>query len=282
MTATLIAGVDRRTDLRRAAVAARRRRPGRLAVAVPARRHSGGRPRHRRLALADRAARGRVVADRRRSARRWSRRLADDSAASATRDDARVRCASGRTWLLAVVYFTIPGDALRHRLLAAADVEDRVRRPAISRVGLLERDSVCRRARSRWSIVGRHSDRTGERRWHVFVRGAGQRRGRCAEHVGVDGIAWTDRRRCRSRCSAWRRCSVRSGRSPLRSLRGVGAAAAIALINSVGNTGGFVGPYLLGAINDATHSFALGLSRLRRCWRSARRWCLALTEGTDT
>jgi ACS family tartrate transporter-like MFS transporter len=40
---------------------------------------------------------------------------------------------------------------------------------------------------------------------------------------------------------------------------GVGAAASIALVNSVGNTGGFVGPYLLGAINDATHSFAPGL-----------------------
>jgi len=42
-------------------------------------------------------------------------------------------------------------------------------------------------------------------------------------------------------------------------VRGVGAAASIALINSVGNTGGFVGPYLLGAINDVTHSFAIGL-----------------------
>ena len=42
-------------------------------------------------------------------------------------------------------------------------------------------------------------------------------------------------------------------------MSGPGAAASIALINSVGNTGGFVGPYLLGAINDATHSFALGL-----------------------
>ena len=40
---------------------------------------------------------------------------------------------------------------------------------------------------------------------------------------------------------------------------GVGAAASIALVNAVGNTGGFVGPYLLGAINDATHSFALGV-----------------------
>ena len=40
---------------------------------------------------------------------------------------------------------------------------------------------------------------------------------------------------------------------------GVGAAAGIALINSIGNTGGFVGPYLVGYIRDATHSFAWGL-----------------------
>src|SRR5207249_2202436 len=44
-----------------------------------------------------------------------------------------------------------------------------------------------------------------------------------------------------------------------RAARGIGAAAAIALINSVGNTGGFVGPYLLGAISSATQSFAAGL-----------------------
>jgi ACS family tartrate transporter-like MFS transporter len=42
-------------------------------------------------------------------------------------------------------------------------------------------------------------------------------------------------------------------------LSGTSAAASIAVINSVGNTGGFVGPYLLGAINDSTHSFAVGL-----------------------
>jgi MFS transporter, ACS family, tartrate transporter len=39
----------------------------------------------------------------------------------------------------------------------------------------------------------------------------------------------------------------------------VGAAAGIALINSVGNIGGFVGPYLLGYLSDRTHSFTSGL-----------------------
>src|SRR5205823_12894460 len=38
-----------------------------------------------------------------------------------------------------------------------------------------------------------------------------------------------------------------------------GAAVGIALINSVGNIGGFVGPYVFGWIQDATHSFASGL-----------------------
>jgi ACS family tartrate transporter-like MFS transporter len=44
------------------------------------------------------------------------------------------------------------------------------------------------------------------------------------------------------------------------SMRGVSAAAAIALVNSIGNTGGFVGPYLLGVVNDATHGFGAGLA----------------------
>ena len=42
-------------------------------------------------------------------------------------------------------------------------------------------------------------------------------------------------------------------------LSGIGAAAGIALINSVGNIGGFVGPNIIGYIRETTHSFAAGL-----------------------
>jgi ACS family tartrate transporter-like MFS transporter len=38
-----------------------------------------------------------------------------------------------------------------------------------------------------------------------------------------------------------------------------GAAAGIALINSVGNLGGVIGPVAVGRLKDATHSFAGGL-----------------------
>jgi MFS family permease len=42
-------------------------------------------------------------------------------------------------------------------------------------------------------------------------------------------------------------------------VHGAGAAAGIALINSVGNVGGFVGPYGVGYIRDTTDSFSAGL-----------------------
>src|SRR5215831_4150132 len=44
-----------------------------------------------------------------------------------------------------------------------------------------------------------------------------------------------------------------------KSLAGTGAAAGIALINSVGNLGGFLGPYLIGWVRTRTSSFTLGL-----------------------
>ncbi|MDF5728595.1 MAG: hypothetical protein PUP92_11300 [Rhizonema sp. PD38] len=46
---------------------------------------------------------------------------------------------------------------------------------------------------------------------------------------------------------------------PTAFLSGTAAAGSYALINSVGNLGGFVGPYVIGAIKDATHSFTGGL-----------------------
>jgi MFS transporter, ACS family, tartrate transporter len=42
-------------------------------------------------------------------------------------------------------------------------------------------------------------------------------------------------------------------------LTGTAAAGGIALINSIGNLGGFAGPYLMGWIRDATGSFNIGL-----------------------
>jgi MFS transporter, ACS family, tartrate transporter len=48
-------------------------------------------------------------------------------------------------------------------------------------------------------------------------------------------------------------------------LTGAAAAGGIALVNSIGNLGGFVGPYMVGWIKDATGSFEAGLYFLAAC-----------------
>jgi ACS family tartrate transporter-like MFS transporter len=48
-------------------------------------------------------------------------------------------------------------------------------------------------------------------------------------------------------------------------LTGAAAAGGIALVNSIGNLGGFVGPYAVGWIKDATGSFEAGLYFLAAC-----------------
>jgi len=106
-------------------------------------------------------------------------------------------------------------------------------------------------------LVGGHSDRTGERRWHV----AGPA---FAGALGLALVAYL-----RSPVAALAALSLAAlGTSstlgpfwsmPASLLRGTGAAAGIALINSIGNLGGFAGPYLIGLVKDATGSFADGL-----------------------
>ena len=49
---------------------------------------------------------------------------------------------------------------------------------------------------------------------------------------------------------------------PPQFLRGTAAAAGIALINSVGNLGGFAGPYLVGFVREATGRFDVGFMAL--------------------
>jgi ACS family tartrate transporter-like MFS transporter len=176
--------------------------------------------------------------------------------ASAQRHETTRRALSNRrTWLLAVVYFTIPvtlytfGFFLPQILKAASGSSDFV-------VGLMS--AVPYAAGAVASVVaGRHSDRTGERRWHVLVPALVSAAGLvlCAASTG---IVWT------IATLSIAMVGLASMYGPFWALTtsamgGVGAAASIALVNSVGNTAGFIGPYLLGAINDATHSFAGGL-----------------------
>jgi MFS transporter, ACS family, tartrate transporter len=52
---------------------------------------------------------------------------------------------------------------------------------------------------------------------------------------------------------------------PSQFLTGVGAAAGIALINSIGSLGGYIGPFIVGSIKESTGSFEVGLYCLASC-----------------
>ena len=106
-------------------------------------------------------------------------------------------------------------------------------------------------------LWGRHSDQVRERRWHLaipfLVLAAGLAGGTvlsgltplvCALTVAAMGVYML-------KGPFWALATEQ--------LPPVAAAASIAAINSVGNLGGFLGPYLIGAIKDATGSFTLSL-----------------------
>jgi len=106
-------------------------------------------------------------------------------------------------------------------------------------------------------LIGRSSDLNGERRWHFTISAS----------IGAAGLIL-----------------AATTRSPFLSLVAISIAAAgiwgtfgpfwatssgcftstaaaggIALINSIGNLGGFAGPYVVGMVKQASHSFAGGM-----------------------
>jgi ACS family tartrate transporter-like MFS transporter len=105
--------------------------------------------------------------------------------------------------------------------------------------------------------VAAHSDRTGERRWHVAGSAALAAAGLASSSLGGPPLVSLA-------ALAIGAIGLYSATPPFWSLptaflRGDGAAAGIALINSVGNLGGFVGPYLMGWMQGVTGDFRYGI-----------------------
>jgi len=106
-------------------------------------------------------------------------------------------------------------------------------------------------------IVGLRSDRTGERRWHTAVPafvGAAAMAGAAFVHSVVPAIILI----------SFAVLGVFSMMGPFWSmptaiLSSTTAAAGIAFINSVGNLGGFFGPYIIGRLRSSTGEFRGGL-----------------------
>ncbi len=107
-------------------------------------------------------------------------------------------------------------------------------------------------------LVGRHSDRTGERRWHTalpaLVAGAAFATSAVTGVSAVQSFA----------ALTVATCGVMAAVScfwalPTAFLSGTAAAAGIAAINSIGNLAGYVSPFVVGRVRDQTGSMSAAL-----------------------
>lgn len=113
-------------------------------------------------------------------------------------------------------------------------------------------------------IFGHHSDVTRERCWHVAIAGAV---GAIAfAFSAVPGISGSIGFSALTVATAGLACGYSTFWSlPTAFLSGTAASAGIAWINSVGNLGGYLSPFLVGRIRDSTHSMTPALLLLSFC-----------------
>lgn len=113
-------------------------------------------------------------------------------------------------------------------------------------------------------ITATHSDKTGERRWHsaiplFFVGVALSLSIAAGSHLAFAIAAFS------AATMALYSFPSPFWALPTIFLSGPAAAASIALINSTGNLGGFVGPYLIGYLADKTGGYTAGILYLVAC-----------------
>ncbi|CAX22981.1 Putative tartrate transporter ttuB [Methylorubrum extorquens DM4] len=106
-------------------------------------------------------------------------------------------------------------------------------------------------------LWARHSDRTGERTWHVVIAclvasvGLMLAGGASSAVAVIAALSLVNVGISAAKPPLWA--------MPTMFLSGSAAAVGIATINSIGNLGGFVGPWAIGWIKDQTGSFTGGL-----------------------
>lgn len=163
---------------------------------------------------------------------------------------------SGKVWLLALVYFLcvmgLYGVSFwLPQLIKNSGVKD------VLDIGLLSAVPYGVAAVT-MVLVARHSDRSGERRWHTAVAALAGALGLVAATLYSDNTVIALAALSLATAGILSTFPV-FWSLPTALLGGAAAAAGIAMINSIGNLAGFVAPYLVGAIRDATSSTASGI-----------------------
>jgi len=107
-------------------------------------------------------------------------------------------------------------------------------------------------------LISRHSDKTRERRWHLMVPFCMAALGLVLAGLFSDSV-WLSLAALSLAAGGSLTTSPLFWSLPTAVLSGAAAAAGIAVINSIANLAGFISPYMIGLIKDATGRTDMGL-----------------------
>jgi ACS family tartrate transporter-like MFS transporter len=184
-------------------------------------------------------------------------RLDEEVALSKGRSHIRLSEAfsSGRIWLLCLIYFLLNVGGYGFEMWLPSIIKG-FSEMNFAKVGWINAIPYFA-AMIAMLVTGSHSDRTGERRWHVAIAAA-------SSALGFALSAYLKNPYLAMAALTLAFVGLKSTMGPFWALgtaflSGTAAAGGIALINSVGNLGGFVGPILVGIITDRTGSTGTSL-----------------------
>ena len=170
--------------------------------------------------------------------------------------------ASPRVWLMSAIYFTFVMGLYGVSFWLPTIIKQTGVKGALD-VGLLTAIPYgC--AVIGMIVVARSADRRGERRWHIALPAL----------LGAVGLVLSVQWHGDTTMAMVTLTLATIGilttlplfwSLPTAFLAGTGAAAGIALINSLGNLAGFISPYAVGWLKDMTHSTDSGMYLLAAC-----------------
>ncbi|WP_342147943.1 MFS transporter [Methylorubrum sp. SB2] len=165
---------------------------------------------------------------------------------------------NGRIWFMSLIYFAFVTGQYgltfwMPTIVKASGIQGNLNIGLVSAIPFLFAVLVM-------ILLGRSADRMRERRWHLIVPAL------------LGAVGFVVAASSGSTVVAVAALSVAAGgvltcaplfwSLPTAFLTGTGAAAGIALINSVGNLAGFASPYVIGTLRDSTGSTAAGMYAL--------------------
>jgi D-galactonate transporter len=163
---------------------------------------------------------------------------------------------SGRVWLLGLIYFSIASGIYIISFWLPSLIKQTGVADPLS-IGLLTAVPYAA-AMIAMIVMNSHADRMRERRWHTVIpmllTGVGLAVTALAAHntlIAMAGLTLAAASASSCQASFWT--------LPAAFLSGAAAAAGIALINSIGNIGGFTSTFLVGWMTDLTHSTSASL-----------------------